>query len=395
MDEASQQGPASPPAETAPARETPAGQETGPDAAAGPGRDLPESPHGREPWRDLPEPTLRLRLRGWRLANATRIQAVGRALTWALIVVCALLMLARLAGWDAVSPLAQLVAFTPYAVPVLLLAAWLGALAGRRLAAAVAGALLLVQVAWLVPRFTAEDPPAQAGVARLRVLAANLRLGRVPADELVRLVREQRPDVLALVEITPDLEARLGELRALYPYRISRAEPGASGMALYTRQRPSGQGELSGRLAAMPYVDLAVAGRLVRVQAVHTMPPLPSTVAGWRADLGRLRDAAARARGPEIMLGDFNATVDHGSFRALLDTGLRDAHEARGRGLVRTYPTDELYPPLVHLDHVLVSPEFQVADVREYDLPGGDHRAVAADLALLPGPGATTEFSAP
>ncbi len=377
MDEARQRAEgASPATGTVPAQ--PAETEPGPE------RDLPESPHGREAWRDLPEPTLRSRLRSWRLANATRIRAASGVLTWLLIAACALLVLARLAGWDAVSPLAQLVAFTPYAVPVLLLAAWLGALAGRRLAAAVAGVLLVVQVAWLVPRFTAEELPASPGAARLRVLAVNLRLGQVPAGDLVRFVREQRPDVLALVEITPELEARLGELRARYPYRISRAEPGASGMALYVRQRPAGQGELPGRLAAMPYMDLAVAGRVVRVQAVHTMPPLPSTVAAWRADLDLLRDAAARTRGPEILLGDFNATVDHGGFRALLGTGMRDAHDARGRGLVRTYPAGEPYPPLVHLDHVLVSPEFQVADVREYDLPGSDHRAVAADLAVLP-----------
>ena len=85
------------------------------------------------------------------------------------------------------------------------------------------------------------------------------------------------------------------------------------------------------------------------------------------------------------MAGDLNADRDHAAFRDLLATGLRDAHDERGRGLARTWP--ERFP-LLHLDHVLVrdgaGAGIAVLDVREVEVPGSDHLAVVADLAVLP-----------
>jgi endonuclease/exonuclease/phosphatase family metal-dependent hydrolase len=86
-----------------------------------------------------------------------------------------------------------------------------------------------------------------------------------------------------------------------------------------------------------------------------------------------------------VVLGDFNADRDHAPFRRLLDTGLRDAHDERGRGLARTFPS---WLPVLHLDHVLVrdgnGARVVVRDVREVRLPGSDHLTVVTDLAVLP-----------
>ncbi len=88
---------------------------------------------------------------------------------------------------------------------------------------------------------------------------------------------------------------------------------------------------------------------------------------------------------PLVVAGDLNADRDHALFRGLLDTGLRDAHDSVGRGLARTWPSGL---PLLHLDHVLVRDgeggQLVVTAVREERVPGSDHRAVVADLAVLP-----------
>lgn len=85
-----------------------------------------------------------------------------------------------------------------------------------------------------------------------------------------------------------------------------------------------------------------------------------------------------------VVAGDLNADRDHAAFRRLLDAGLRDAHDERGQGLARTWPAGL---PVLHLDHVLVRDAGEVhlvpLEVREVDVPGSDHRAVVADLAVL------------
>ncbi|MEU0229571.1 MULTISPECIES: hypothetical protein [unclassified Streptomyces] len=61
---------------------------------------------------------------------------------------------------------------------------------------------------------------------------------------------------------------------------------------------------------------------------------------------------------------------------------LRDAARAVEKSRAATWPAEGPLPPYVQIDHVLVSGEFSVEEVRFPDLAGTDHRAVLADLDL-------------
>jgi endonuclease/exonuclease/phosphatase family metal-dependent hydrolase len=91
-----------------------------------------------------------------------------------------------------------------------------------------------------------------------------------------------------------------------------------------------------------------------------------------------------------ILLGDFNATLDHAALRGLIDSGYRDAADASvpgcarlGAGLRPTWPYDEKwFIPGVTLDRVLVDRRVAVRAMSTHRLPGGDHKAVYARLVL-------------
>ena len=80
---------------------------------------------------------------------------------------------------------------------------------------------------------------------------------------------------------------------------------------------------------------------------------------------------------PFLVLGDFNATPDQWTYAHVAD-GLHDALVGRA-GWAPTYPDAR---PLVQIDAVLASPEWEVEAAEV--LPGGlsDHRGVLADLRL-------------
>ena len=110
----------------------------------------------------------------------------------------------------------------------------------------------------------------------------------------------------------------------------------------------------------------------------------------WQHDAVDVRALRESVRGealPVVVAGDLNADRDLPLFGDLLDEGLRDAAEERGRGLSRTWPQRL---PVLALDHVLVrdgeGAALAVLDQAEAALPGSDHRAVVADLAVVPGP---------
>jgi endonuclease/exonuclease/phosphatase (EEP) superfamily protein YafD len=288
----------------------------------------------------------------------------------------------RAAGRDGPEPLPAVLAWSPYAAPALLVLLLL-ALAGRMpLAAALALALLGVHLCWLAPRFRAEPPPDATG-ARLRVMVANVLVGGATADSVAAAVRAERPDVLALVELTPRLAGALDgtDLRELLPFRALTPQP-RRGVGIYARQPLAGDGRLDGANLLCRQVEVGLDGRRAGIVAVHAYPPRPGSTELWRGDLEAFRAVAAAQAGPLVVVGDFNATADHAGFRALLGAHLRDAHQARGRGLVRTWPALGPLPPLLHLDHVLVSDDLAVLAVHERTVPGSDHLAVVADLAL-------------
>jgi endonuclease/exonuclease/phosphatase (EEP) superfamily protein YafD len=81
--------------------------------------------------------------------------------------------------------------------------------------------------------------------------------------------------------------------------------------------------------------------------------------------------------------GDLNAPDSSVVVRSLLDTGLRDAFATAGMGYGYTWG-HTLRPGVsfLRLDHILVGPEFGVADCFVGGAQASAHRPVIADLFL-------------
>ena len=122
-------------------------------------------------------------------------------------------------------------------------------------------------------------------------------------------------------------------------------------------------------------------GPTVQLLAVHPAAPDPGSVGAWDNDLNALPDAEPRGR-IRILAGDFNATLDHAQLRRLIDTGYEDAASVVGAGLHGTWPEGRRIPPAVVIDHVLADRRVGVRAVSVHTIPGTDHRAVVAELAL-------------
>jgi endonuclease/exonuclease/phosphatase (EEP) superfamily protein YafD len=300
----------------------------------------------------------------------------------------AVLVTVRALGVERGTALALLVGALPLTLlPAYALAA-LAVLWRRRLLTAVAVALVVAHVLVLAPALGAAPvPPAAAAAPRLRVVVSNLYLLNPDPAEAGRVLRGLDADVV----VVPELDARgLAGLRRSglledLPHVVAELGTREETVGLLSRlpleqasTRPVGGREL-------PRATVDVEGTRVRLLAEHTLPPLSVFERLWRQALEDLAEEVRTVELPTVVLGDFNADRDHAPFRRLLDTGLRDAHDERGRGLARTFPA---WLPVLHLDHVLVrdgaGARLVVRDVRELRLPGSDHRTVVADLAVLP-----------
>jgi endonuclease/exonuclease/phosphatase family metal-dependent hydrolase len=256
----------------------------------------------------------------------------------------------------------------------------------------------------------------------MRVATFNILNGRVPTDQHVdlegfrRAIRELDVDVLAMQEVDhnqhrsehADLTAIAAEEMGAPEHRFVAAlagGPGATWVAATGEEQPDAaaygiallsrlpvHGWRIVRLAPVPVpVPMRFSGRLrpelvrdeprVAVVADIEAPGGRVTVANthlsfidwWNGRQLRRLMAEVDEPGPLVLMGDLN--MEPARTRRI--TGLRSAVAAA------TYPTEA---PRQQIDHILVRGEVRCGAGQALRLPVSDHRALVADLTLLPAP---------
>lgn len=261
---------------------------------------------------------------------------------------------------------------------------WPLALAAVSLALVTLQAVLLVTaMGWNGARTAPDDS------VPLRIVSANVLLDNTELRTLAAELVGTDADVIVLAEVTPEhldsLEA--SPLWGAYPYRAVDARPGFHGSAIFSRLAIDSGGPIDVAGSPMLEATIQTAAGLVRVIDVHTLAPIDArNVVSWRAQLDELARVAEKETGPIVLAGDFNATLDHAPLRRLVASGLRDAFLEAGSGYGATWPRwNGVIPPLMRLDHVLVSAPISVVSVVTQTSAGSDHRRLLVDLALPPG----------
>lgn len=272
---------------------------------------------------------------------------------------------------------------------LLLLAAWpiLGVgLAMRRwrlVAAAVATIGAQLVVVWpMIPWSSGyTGPGTEVSIASLNAYVDNPSL-----DDAAREVRAARPDILVVQEFTPSTMVAFEQvgLTATYEHHIELPAD-TTGTAVYSRY-PLREVVAPVDLADQMLVDVELPdGTTLRVANVHVFA---DDVGAWYHGLRALDGELEEFDDRWIALGDFNATFDHRPYRDLLRSGRRDAHLETGRGAARSWPADLPGPPLVLIDHAILSPGVRARSTSERTISGTDHRMIEVDLVMTPRGGA-------
>ena len=318
-------------------------------------------------------------------------------IAWLIVVPGVLWTALRLSGVAVGWPLVPLMAFTPYAlvamaVPLavtLLLRQWWAAGVALAVAVALAGVVL--------PRgFGGPDPAGTAGGPELRVMTVNMKFGGADPDEIVQLVRDNKVDLLALQEYTNRAARALqaAGLESLLPvsvqYPLRSDSPGGS--ALYSRfpLTDTGYRPLPNYFG-QAYATVQVPGAPpLLVESVHPCAPSAGNQLGFWRD-GLAQEPRSSRSGPvRLLMGDFNATLDHPPLQSLLRSGYRDAAATLGDGFETSWPYDGTLLPPVTLDHVLADPRIAIRRLSVHTVRDTDHRSVFADLTLPAGDSASS-----
>jgi endonuclease/exonuclease/phosphatase (EEP) superfamily protein YafD len=258
------------------------------------------------------------------------------------------------------------------------------------------GPLFLPQT---LPRFVSRDVPTSGGT--LRVMTANLLVSNGNLSAVSALMLVERPDVVALQELGPEMAAHLAAaLESRYPYQLLAPSQAPDGLGILSRYpiQVDPRASSYSRECSCQRVAITVDGRTLTFVNVH--PPTPAI--SYRR-LGRLPiptsfnahrngsvlraafDGIDPQRGPLIVLGDFNLS-DRAPLYRQLRHDLLDAHAQAGWGLGYTFPAlaFEGLPviSIVRIDYILYDRTLAARASHTGTTPGSDHRYVIADLAF-------------
>jgi endonuclease/exonuclease/phosphatase (EEP) superfamily protein YafD len=254
---------------------------------------------------------------------------------------------------------------------------------GARAAGVAALLLAAVNALPLLHYYHPRPLPAPPG-PQLRAVLANVWFRNTEHGRLLAWLRDTRPDVAVLLEVTPQWRASLATLRDVLPYQAHSA-----GVFVASR-RPLGALRAvafeGGEEGALAFTTELGAERVTVIGAHASWPLGPAVSAQRNAQLETLAALArGSAPGPVLLLGDLNLTAFTPRFARLLDRGgLADC--AAGRGFEPSWPAR--FPPLaLRIDHCLHGPGLRPLTLRNGPQIGSDHRPL--EVVLVPAaPGA-------
>ncbi|HLK99458.1 MAG TPA: endonuclease/exonuclease/phosphatase family protein [Myxococcaceae bacterium] len=241
------------------------------------------------------------------------------------------------------------------------------------------------------------EAAAPRGEDELRVMTFNIQSGVRGLEGVAEVIRQARPDIVALQEVDLgsrrasglDQAAVLAQRTGLTHhahFRTTDLYGGAYGIALLSRfpVEALAQYPLPVPRGAEPrtvaHAVLHVAGREVSVYLTHLIRR------PFNAD-SRLRQSVliagllARDSRPKLLMGDLNDDPGSRPVR-LLRRDLTDVFAATGQGPDGTYPLPLPFSPALRIDYVLACDAFVPLRSRVLRVAASDHYPVIADVRL-------------
>jgi endonuclease/exonuclease/phosphatase (EEP) superfamily protein YafD len=244
---------------------------------------------------------------------------------------------------------------------------------------------------------TGLPPPTDRHGASLRIAAANLAFDNQESGAAGRRVAALEADLLILLEWTGE-NADGHEGQDSWNVLLDEPRRGAHGVRVLARPSLEAEAELVAAPVDGP-CPMPVATARVRfgrewlgILGIHAPPPIEdcgetngptlTALAGLVDDGRLLEDVGAARRGDRVvMAGDFNALPGSAEMAPLRYVGLVDTHTSRHWRPIGTWTPAKSIPHLLRIDYVLAPRDLPVVGSWTVELPGSDHRAVAAELA--------------
>jgi len=226
-----------------------------------------------------------------------------------------------------------------------------------------------------------------------KIMSHNLFF-RQDTNAMLKVIRQQQPDILLLQEIHPDLVSLpLDDLTDLYPdlYVDVVNQPEKAFVQAILSRYPITRIGAEFDQGRVQKVRIDTPAGPVIIWNTHLLPPF-GRVSQWHyQQVDALVAEMATVKGPFIVAGDFNVTDQSTTYRAI-NQYLNEAHHNAGWGFGFTFPAPPhgikdipIKPGLIYrIDHIFYSNHFIAHNAQTgISSAGSDHLPVITVLSFV------------
>ena len=230
--------------------------------------------------------------------------------------------------------------------------------------------------AWLYPYWNKFPKAGDLATPDLTIAQLNVQTSNRDFQATIGWLRRMKPDIFVAEEVDSGWFKAFSTLSAHFPYHVSHPRSDNFGLAVFSRFPIVHSQEI--RLPVVPVptylLRLDVAGRAVRLAAIHTVPPRSQNLVTARnLSLEMIGQWVAEEPGtPTFVVGDLNITPFAAPFRAFIDDGgLSDSRA--GQGLLATWPTSLPSFVRIPIDYILYDRHLRTTSLISGPRNGSDH----------------------
>lgn len=256
--------------------------------------------------------------------------------------------------------------------------------------------LLAALIAWQAYRIHPYTPLAAAEVAEISegdvddtgcftVLTLNVLQTNREYERTAELIERLDPEIVLLMETDQAWMDAMQPALAPYAHQTGKALDNKYGI-LFASKLPTREmtiQDLAQKDTPSIFATVAAAEHEFRVIGLHPRPPRPGQDTEERdAEIIVAAKRSQDTSSPVLAIGDFNDVAWSDTTQLFKNVG-GFLDPRIGRGTFATFPADQLWLGWP-LDHLFVTEEFMLAEMRVGEAVGSDHRPVIARLCLDP-----------
>lgn len=250
----------------------------------------------------------------------------------------------------------------------------------------------LIQISFIFPYSPMDDVTVKQGTkdssgTSLKLLIVNVWMKNNNALDFLEIVYTENPDMLLAMEVNDWWLSQLDTLDNFYPNKMEHSLDNTYGMVLYSKFELKKRKTLFLNHENVPSFHAQVElpnHKVFNFHGVHPVPPKPSeypdNLGEEEVELVKVGQIVAEESEPSVVAGDFNDVAWSNTSRLFeLQGKLNDVRV--GRGMYNSFDANSWimrWP----LDHVFVTEEFRLLEIKRLPKFGSDHFPIMVELSL-------------